>query len=88
MDRNHAIAKCEIIGSMAVFGTIAFFVRNIALPSGELALCMAVIAAVTLLIYQLFTKSLIRGGHQTGAASFVFLRGGHGHQLDSVLPGI
>ena len=60
MDRNHAIAKCEIIGSMAVFGTIAFFVRNIALPSGELALCRAVIAAVTLLIYQLFTKSLIR----------------------------
>ncbi len=60
MDRNHVIAKCEIIGSMAVFGTIAIFVRNIGLPSGELALCRAVIAAATLLIYQIFTKSLIR----------------------------
>lgn len=60
MDRNHGIARCKIIGAMAVFGTIAVFVRNIALPSGELALCRAVIAAVTLLIYQLFTKSLVR----------------------------
>lgn len=60
MDRNRAIAKCEIIGSMAVFGTIAVFVRNIALPSGELALCRALIAAATLLIYQIVTKSLIR----------------------------
>lgn len=60
MDREHAIAKCKIIGVMAVFGTIAVFVRNIALPSGELALCRAVIAVVTLLVYQLFTKSLVR----------------------------
>lgn len=60
MDRNHAIAKAEIIGSMAVFGTIAIFVRNIPLPSAELAVCRAVIAAATLLVWQLLTGNLVR----------------------------
>ena len=39
-------AKLEIIGSMAAFGTIGAFVRHIPLPSGELALYRAVLAAV------------------------------------------
>lgn len=60
MDRNHVIAKAEIIGSMAVFGTIAIFVRNIPLPSAELAVCRAVIAAATLLVWQLLTGNLVR----------------------------
>lgn len=38
-------AKLEIIGSMAAFGTIGAFVRHIPLPSGELALYRALIAA-------------------------------------------
>ena len=38
-------AKLEIIGAMAAFGTIGAFVRHIPLPSGELALYRALIAA-------------------------------------------
>lgn len=60
MDRNHMIAKAEIIISMAVFGTIAIFVRNIPLPSAELAVCRAMIAAVTLLVWQLATGTFVR----------------------------
>ena len=60
MDRNHRIAKAEIIISMAVFGTIALFVRNIPLPSAELAVCRAVIAAVTLFVWQFATGTFVR----------------------------
>ncbi len=52
MEHNRLIAKAEIVFSMAVFGTISIFVRNIPLPSAELALCRAVIAAATLLVWQ------------------------------------
>ena len=37
-------ARFEIVFSMAAFGTIAVFVRNIGLPSREVALYRAVIA--------------------------------------------
>ena len=51
MEHNRLIAKAEIVFSMAVFGTISIFVRNIPLPSAELALCRAVIAAATLFFF-------------------------------------
>ena len=60
MERNRLIAKAEIVFSMAVFGTISIFVRNIPLPSAELALCRAVIAAATLLVWQLLTRTMVR----------------------------
>ena len=60
MERKHLIAKAEIVFSMAVFGTISIFVRNIPLPSAELALCRAVIAAATLLVWQLLTRTMVR----------------------------
>lgn len=60
MERKHLIAKAEIVFSMAVFGTISIFVRNIPLPSAELALCRAVIAAATLLIWQILTRTMVR----------------------------
>jgi len=45
--------------SMAIFGTIGLFTRNIAVSSGELALYRAVLAAVLILIYLLITKQKI-----------------------------
>ncbi|MBR0353057.1 MAG: EamA family transporter [Oscillospiraceae bacterium] len=45
--------------SMAVFGTIGFFVRNISVSSGELALYRAVLAALLIGAYLLITKQRI-----------------------------
>lgn len=45
-------AKLKIIISVATFGTIGIFVRNISLSSGEIALFRAIIAAVVILIYK------------------------------------
>ena len=53
-------ARDEIVFSMAAFGTIAVFVRNIGLPSGEVALYRAVIAALALFLWQLCTRQTVR----------------------------
>lgn len=45
--------------SMAIFGTIAPFVRNIAIPSGELALYRASIATILIGLFLLITKQKI-----------------------------
>ena len=49
-------AKTMLIISMAIFGTIGLFVRNIPLASGEIALYRAVLAAVLIGIYLLVSK--------------------------------
>ncbi len=51
-----------MIGSMAVFGTIGLFVRNIPVSSGELALYRAVLAAGFIGIYLLATGQRIPFG--------------------------
>lgn len=53
-------ARFQIIFSMTAFGTIAVFVRNIPLPSRELALYRAAIAALALLLWQVFTRQTVR----------------------------
>ena len=53
-------ARFEIVFSMAAFGTIAVFVRNIGLPSGEVALYRAVIDALALFLWQLCTRQTVR----------------------------
>ena len=53
-------ARFEIVFSMAAFGTIGVFVRNIGLPSGEVALYRAVIAALALFLWQLCTRQTVR----------------------------
>lgn len=53
-------ARFEIVFSMAAFGTIAVFVRNTGLPSGEVALYRAVIAALALFLWQLCTRQTVR----------------------------
>lgn len=46
-------ARLHIVLSMSVFGTIAIFVKNIPLPTGEIAFFRAVIAAVAIFTYKL-----------------------------------
>ena len=54
--------KLMLIISMAVFGTIGLFVRNIPVASGELALYRAILAAILIGIYLLATKQPIPFG--------------------------
>lgn len=51
--------RTMLILSMAIFGTIALFVRNIPLASGEIALYRAVLAALLIGIYLIATKQKI-----------------------------
>ncbi len=49
--------RLQFILSMAVFGTIALFVREIPLPSGEVALFRAVLATLLIGLYLIFKKT-------------------------------
>lgn len=49
-------ARLQLASSMAIFGTLAPFVRNISVSSGELALYRAVLAATLIGVFLLFTK--------------------------------
>ena len=51
--------RMMLIASMAIFGTIGLFVRNISVASGELALYRAILAAVLIAGYLMITKSHI-----------------------------
>lgn len=55
-------SRTMLIVSMAVFGTIGLFVRNIPLPSGEIALYRAVLAAILIGAFLLVTKQKIPFG--------------------------
>ena len=55
-------ARIMLILSMAVFGTIGYFKRNIAVSSGELALYRAVLAAVFIGLFLLITNQKIPFG--------------------------
>ena len=52
-------ARTLLIMSMTIFGTIGWFVRNIPLPSGEIALYRAVMAAILIGGFLLVTKQKI-----------------------------
>lgn len=51
--------RAMLVLSMTIFGTIGLFVRNIPLPSGEIALYRAVMAAVLIGLFLLITKQKI-----------------------------
>lgn len=57
--KNTKNARIALVISMAVFGTLAPFVRNIPVSSGELALYRAVLAAALIGLYLLMTKQRI-----------------------------
>ena len=48
---HHLKARLMIILSMAIFGTIGLFVRNIPLPSSEIALFRAILASALLVLW-------------------------------------
>ena len=52
-------ARTMLIVSMSIFGTIGLFVRNIPLPSSEIALYRAVLAAILIGAFLLVTKQKI-----------------------------
>ena len=52
-------ARLMLVVSMAVFGTLSIFVRNIPITSGELALCRAVLAAILIAVYLTVTGQKI-----------------------------
>ena len=52
-------ARLQLIFSMSIFGTLAIFVRNISVSSGELSLYRAVLAALLISGYLLVTKDKI-----------------------------
>ena len=51
--------RLMLIASMTIFGTLAPFVRNIGLSSGELALYRAILAALLITAFLLFTRQKI-----------------------------
>jgi len=58
--KKETTAKAMLSVSMAIFGTLGLFTRNIAVSSGELALYRAVLAAVLISVYLAVTKQKIR----------------------------
>ena len=58
MKKSHK-PRLMLVVSMAIFGTLAPFVRNIAVSSGELALYRACLAALLIGLFLLLTKQRI-----------------------------
>lgn len=58
MKKDHTY-RLMLIASMGIFGTLAPFVRNIQVSSGELALYRAVLAALLIGVYLLLTRQKI-----------------------------
>lgn len=68
-------ARLMLIVSMAIFGTIGYFKRNIAVSSGELALYRAVLAAVFIGFFLLVTKQRIPFGKIKKQLPLLFFSG-------------
>ena len=64
-------SRTMLIVSMAVFGTIGLFVRNINLPSGEIALYRAVLAALLIGIFLLTENSIYKNKKRIATTDFV-----------------
>lgn len=67
--------KLKIIISMAVFGTLGIFVKNIPLSSGEIALFRAIIAAVSIIIFRFLSKNRIKFSKIKRDLPLLFLSG-------------
>lgn len=60
--KKQSAARWMLIGSMAIFGTIGLFVRNISVSSGELALYRAILASVLIGLFLLITRQQVPFG--------------------------
>ena len=58
--KEHTKARWMLVASMAAFGTLAPFVRNIPVSSGELALYRAILASMLIGLYLLLTGQRLR----------------------------
>lgn len=68
-------AKLKIVISMAVFGTLALFVKNIPLPPGEIALFRALIASASIILYKAFTAEKLQFSRIKKELPILFLSG-------------
>ena len=68
-------ARGMLIASMAIFGTLAPFVRKIGVSSGELALYRAIMAAVLIGLFLLMTRQPIPFGKIKKVLPFLLLSG-------------
>src|SRR5665647_169618 len=68
-------AKLTFIISMMIAGTLAIFVKNIPLSSGETALFRGVIASISIIAYQLITGNRIKFSEIKNDLSLLFLSG-------------
>lgn len=68
-------ARCMLIASMVIFGTLAPFVRKIGVSSGELALYRAVMAAVLIGIFLIVTRQPIPFGKIKKALPLLLISG-------------
>lgn len=57
---HHGKARLLMTASMAIFGTLGLFTRNITVSSGELALYRAILAAALIALYLLAARQPIR----------------------------
>lgn len=58
-NRSNMPAKFKIVLAMTVFGTLAIFVKNIPLSSGEIALFRAIIATIAIGLYKVLARKKI-----------------------------
>ncbi len=72
---QHKKARTLLTASMAVFGTLGLFTRNITVNSGELALYRAVLAAALIGLYLAVTKQPVRFREFEGEAPLLLLSG-------------
>lgn len=68
-------ARAMLIASMAIFGTLGLFVRNISVSSGELALYRAMMAAGMIGLFLLITRQSIPFGKIKKALPLLLLSG-------------
>ena len=68
-------AKTRLLLAMTAFGTIGLFVKNIPLPSAEIALYRAVIAAVSIFLYQYFRGNRLNLGNARKDSFLLLLSG-------------
>ncbi len=72
---HHGRARLLMTASMAIFGTLGLFTRNITVSSGELALYRAILAAVLIALYLLAARQPIRLAQIRGELPLLLLSG-------------
>jgi len=73
--KNKLNSRLMMIASMAIFGTLAPFVRNIPVSSGELALYRAILAVALISVFLLVTRQKIPFGEIKKELPLLFVSG-------------